>query len=324
MHYGSKRVGSLALITAALIWGGALVLQGQLADKIPPFLFNALRSYIGGFFLWSLQWMRKAKRSRQNTRHPTKNGEARDAWRDRVRRSRRGGLLCGILLSCSLNLQQFGLFLYPEGIPAEARCGFLCSLHVIFVPLLTLLLGKRLSRSAWISVLSAGIGVYLLCLWEGLSRIYLGDVLMLLSAFFFSLQILTVARLGRDVDPMSMIVTQFLLCGSISLLLSLLTEQIGRADLFAVLPSVLLLGIFASGIAYPLQIIGQRSTGATVCSVCLSLESVFATIGGWLFLGHALTLWEIIGCAFMLLAILLAQLPEGREKQNAHPQSNAL
>ncbi len=296
-HNNAK--GSVILCTAALLWGLAFVVQSEAADRIPPFLFNSLRSIIGSLFLLLLLVIRRLFR-----KTPIFPKDAKS-----VRRWLLGGLLCGTLLTVSLSFQQFGLSVYPDGVAVEARAGFLTALYVLLVPLFTLLSGKRISPPILIAIAVATTGIYLLCLSDGLHNIYLGDILVFACAFFFTFHILAVSYFD-DVDGIALSMMQFATCAILSAILSFFGAPVTLDALSSAIPNLLYLGIVSSGIAYTMQIVGQKYADPTVASLSMSLESVFAALGGWIILKNALSLREFLGCALMFLAILLAQLPQ--------------
>ena len=291
--------GSLILCLASLIWGLAFGAQSDAADKVPPMLFNGLRSLIGAFFLFLLSLIRRRK-----------TGQMLLA-KDPVIRKKTltGGLLCGVFLAVSVNLQQFGITYYPDGVASEARAGFLTALYVIIVPLITVFLGKKLGLPIVLSVFIAIVGIWLLCFSDGVGGVYLGDILVFLCAISFSLHILTVDRYVDGVGGITLSFWQFLICGLLSLLFALIFEKAVWQNILSAMPQILYLGIFSSGIAYTLQIVGQKYAEPAVASISMSLESVFAALGGWVISGNALSGRELIGCAFVFGAIILAQLP---------------
>ena len=296
--------GSLILCTAALIWGLAFVAQSDAADRIPPFLVNSLRSLIAALFLFGFCLVQK-HRTKQPIlpSDPTQRKHALLA-----------GLICGVLLTVSVNFQQFGLALYPEGAAAEARAGFLTALYVILVPLFSVFIGKRPSLPLLVSVGVAVVGIYLLCLSGGINSVYLGDLLVLLCAVSLSFHILAVDRYGGAVGGVQLSMLQFLVCGLLSAILSLIFEDTTWSSVLAATPQILYLGIVSSGIGYTLQIIGQKFAEPTVASLSMSLESVFAALGGWLIAGNVLETREIFGCVLVFAAIVLAQLPTKAKK----------
>ncbi len=309
--------GSLILVTAALIWGLAFVAQSSAADSVPPFLMNCLRSFISAAFLAILLKITG-----------TKKGESFMPSNPDIKKlCIKGGLVCGVMLAISVNFQQFGITLYPKGAASEAHAGFITAMYVLIVPLLSLFSGKKVGLGVWFGVGISVVGFYLLCLSGGLDGLYLGDLLVLLCAFSFSFHIMAIDRFVEHVGGIRLSMLQFLFCGTISGVLSLIFE-ISAVDFRAVLSAtwqILYLGIMSSGVAYTLQIIGQRYAEPAIASLSMSLESVFAAIGGW-FAGNFLSIGEkrslsapeLIGCILVFSAIVLAQLPIFNRKAKAH------
>ena len=302
--------GSLILGTAALIWGLAFVAQSDAADKVPPFLFNSLRSLIAAIFLFCALLVRKLT-TKQNILPSEPINR---------RRVVTGGILCGILLTVSVNLQQAAITIYPAGAAAEARGGFLTALYVVMVPIITLFMGKKLNLPTVGAILIATGGFYLLCLSDGISGIYLGDLLVLLCAVSFSFHILSVDHYSGFMNGMLLSMLQFTVCGILSGILSIGLEEIIWENILSATFPILYTGIMSSGVAYTMQIYGQKYAEPAVASLSMSLESVFAALGGWLILGNALSLPEFLGCALVFLAIVLAQMPQLLESRRAKKQ----
>ncbi len=298
MKHQANLKGSIILCSAALLWGFSLVIQGDVSTRISPFLFNFLRAALGSAFLLVVLALRRLI-FKKSILPKDRQGKKQLLLT---------GLLCGLFLTVCLNLQQFGLALYPEGVAAEARCGFLTSLYVVVVPLLSVLFGKRLSLATILSVALACAGVYFLCLSGGFEGIYLSDVLILLCAFFFSFQILAISRYGEAVDGIALSMLQLGVFSILSGILSFFFETPTKEMITSNLPSILFLGIFASGVAYTMQILGQKDTDPTLASLCLSLEGVFGAFFGWILSGHALSPRELLGCALIFLSVILMQL----------------
>ncbi len=299
--------GSLILMTAALIWGLAFVAQSA-AGAVPSFLVNSLRSLVSVPFLWGLY------------RYQNRKTHAPVFPKDPIERKiiLKDGILCGALLTVAANFQQFGIALYPKGAATEAHAGFLTALYVVLVPVFSVFLGKKIQPVIWIAVAVAMGGFYLLCFRGGFGGIYLGDALCFCCAIGFAVHILVVDRVVDRIGGVRLSLIQFATCTVLSGLLSLFFEHdqiIWREVLHAALP-IIYLGIMSSGIAYTLQIIGQQYAEPAIASLSMSLESVFAAIGG--FLGgilhitaaRDLSIRELAGCALVFYAILLAQLPE--------------
>ena len=295
-----KILSNIALLTAALVWGIAFVSQEQAAKYVDTFTVNALRSLVASVALIPLILF-TSKKSGRPVFEKTK------ADRKLLIKA---GVLCGTFLCISSSLQQFGISFYPDDAAISARSGFITALYVIFVPIVGLFFKRKVGLSVWISVFVAIIGLYLLCGSNGLSGIYLGDIVVLCCAVSFSLQILCVDRFIDRVDGIKLSAIQFFTCGVMSLLLMFIFENPTMEHIMLALKYILYLGIVSSGVGYTLQIIGQKySDNPTVASILMSLESVFAALGGWVLMNKALSGVEILGCAVMFLAIVLAQIP---------------
>ncbi len=294
--------GSLILCLTALIWGLAFVAQTDAAEKVPPFMFNCLRSLVGSAVLYIFIKARAGKTREKII--PANKTERKTVFA--------GAAVCGTMLAVSINLQQGGISVYPDGVAASARAGFLTALYVILVPIISVFFGKKIHPVIWASVLTALAGVYLLCFTGDVGRIYLGDVLMLLCALAFSFHIITVDKYAGAVGGVRLSCLQFLFCGILSGAAALIFEfkTITAAGLYAALPQLLYLGIVSSGVGYTLQIIGQKYAEPSVASISMSLESVFAALGGWIIMGNSMSFKEISGCVVMFAAIVLAQTPE--------------
>jgi len=290
--------GSLILLLAALLWGFAFVAQCDASDKISPFAFNCMRSLIGSFVL-AVYILIKDKFIVGN------QSKALISKSNII-----AGAVCGFLLMFAINFQQYGIFFYPKGVAVSARSGFITALYVILVPLFSVFLKKKIPLTVWTGVTIAVLGVYLLCLSNGFSGIYLGDILMFFCAITFALHILVVDKFCTTIDGVLLSMLQFLFCGIFSGILSLFFEEIPKiADIQSALPQILYLGIMSCGVAYTLQIVGQKYAEPTIASISMSFEGVFAALGGWLVFGNKLSLRELFGCVLLFIAVIIAQLP---------------
>ncbi len=300
--------GTLILTLGSLIWGLAFVVQSDASDKVKPFTFNSLRSLLGAFVIFIYLFIKSKTTGKPIFTHT----------KEYFKKTALGGILCGTFLAMSVNFQQAGLTVYPKGCAAEARAGFLTALYVIMVPIVSLVfLKKRISPIILLAVVWATFGIYLLCLSGGLSKIYSGDILMLFCAISCTLHILTVDKFGVFVGGAQLSMIQFLVCGIISGIIGLIFESdMSITNIYSALPQILYMGVLSSGLAYTLQIVGQKYAEPAVASISMSLESVFAAIGGWLIMGNGLSLREFFGCALVFVAIITAQVPEFIKKEN--------
>jgi drug/metabolite transporter (DMT)-like permease len=299
-------LSSAVLLLAAMIWGFAFVAQNALADTVPPFTVNAVRSLIASAVLMPAAMIIR----RMNGKTPIEKSSA-----DR-KKLIKAGLICGTMLCISANLQQFGIAMYPDGAPVEAHSGFLTAMYILFVPLFGLFLGKKPSPLVLIGVGIAVVGLYLLCLSDGLGALYAGDIVVLICGVCYAVQILCVDHFIAEVDPVKLSSVQFFVCGVLSAILMLIFEKPDWSAVLAGWQPMLFLALMSSGVAYTLQIVGQKyASSPTLASILMSMESVFALIGGAIFMGVLPKPVELLGCAVMLAAIIIAQLPPGLFKR---------
>lgn len=287
----------ILLFLTALIWGVAFVAQSVAMDYIGPYTFNAVRSLLGGIVLVPCVFLFGQKKKTVKDEDPSK-GTAVDRPGDMIT----GGLLCGIMLFLSTTLQQVGI-----QYTTVAKAGFITALYIILVPILGIFLKKRVSFQIWISVVIAIIGLYLLCM-KGSFHLGQGDFLMLVCSLCFALHILVIDHFTDKVSGVKLSCIQFFVCGLLSCVLMFLFEKPDVSDILSAWLPIVYAGVFSSGVAYTLQIIGQKGTDPTIASLILSLESVVSVLAGWIILGQSLTPREILGCLLMFGAIILAQV----------------
>lgn len=296
----SNYKNSLLLLLTATIWGTAFVAQSVGMDYVEPFTFNSIRSLMGGIVLLPVLWFlgRRRESSPPMDKDPGQIKSRRTLWT--------GGILCGLLLAAASSFQQVGIQYTTAG-----KAGFITACYIILVPLLGLLLGKKCGPLIWVSVLLALTGLYLLCIRDGFS-IGRGDVYVLICALLFSLHILVIDHFSPKTDGVKMSCIQFFVCGICCGAVMLFTESPQLSNILAAWKPLLYAGILSCGVAYTLQIVGQRDMNPTVASLILSLESCISVLAGWIILGEKLSGREILGCVVMFGAIVLAQLPSRR------------
>ncbi len=297
----SNLKGSLILLLAAFIWGMAFVAQNQISDSVPTFTINALRSFIAVIFLFVF-W--KITNLKSNERFIPSDKPTRKKYLA-------AALMCGGFLAVAMNLQQFGIALYPKTAAVEAHSGFLTALYVILVPFFSVFLKKKIGILVFGGGIMATVGIYMLCFAKGIEGFYLADAVVFCCAIAFALQILAVDKYVEITGGVKLSIMQFFVVGVISTLFALIFDLKNldfKALADGILP-ILYLGIMSSGIAYTLQIVGQRFAEPSVASITMSFESVFAVLGGVLFSNGSLFANEIIGCVIMFAAIIVAQLP---------------
>ena len=283
---------SLLLLLTATIWGVAFVAQSVGMDYIEPFTFNCIRSILGGITLLPVIFLGKGKSEPPSRTLLT------------------GGICCGILLFAASNFQQFGIQYTTVG-----KAGFITACYIILVPIMGIFLKKKCTPLIWLSVLFALAGLYLLCITEEFS-LGKGDVLVLICSFLFALHILVIDYFSPKTDGVKMSCIQFFVCGILSGICMLFTETPSFSNIRSAAVPLLYAGIFSCGVAYTLQIVGQKNMNPTVASLILSLESSISVLAGWILLGQGLGLREAAGCILMFAAILLAQLPVKKTGKN--------
>ena len=292
-------LGVLALLLTALIWGFAFSAQSVGMKHLGPCFFNAMRSFIGAFALVPcivlLDFL--------GHQRPSLWGSAKSSSERRC--LLRGGVACGFFLGVASILQQVGI-----QSTTTAKAGFLTALYVIIVPLLGwLLLKRRVAWGIWLAVALALVGLVLLCGLSIHAGFEIGDLWLLSCALVFSFQILTIDHFAPRVDCVRLSCLQFLTAGLVSVPVALWHGESFRAsDILAALGPLLYCGVFSSGVAYTLQVVGQKFVQPVIATLLMSLESVFSAVGGWLFLKQTLTLRELAGCTAILAAVILAQL----------------
>ncbi|MBQ7345101.1 MAG: DMT family transporter [Oscillospiraceae bacterium] len=284
--------GVVALLSATIIWGTAFVAQSMGMDHVGPFTFQAARCILAVISLILIGWLFQRKRYFAG-------------WKDR--KLWIAGGACGVALFFATSLQQVGLVYTDAG-----KGGFLTAMYIVLVPLFGVFLGKRPSRNAAISVIPAVIGLYCLsCV--GVHGIQLGDLLMVGCAVCFAIQIILVDRFAQGMDPLRLNLIQSLVCAAGSLFFAW-TEPLEPGAILRCSGAIVYTGVLSLGVAYSLQIVGQKRLEPTTASLLMSLESVFAVLGGWLILQERMDRWELVGCGLMLVAVIVSQLPERKHK----------
>ncbi len=287
-----RRHAHLLLLLAAAIWGFAFVAQRMGMRHVGPLTFNGVRFALGAVALAPLLLVRRGRFA---------DWTAAPAGHVPRIRILTGGLLAGLLLFGGSTLQQVGVIYTTAG-----KAGFITSLYVILVPILGLLWGHRTGGRTWWGAIVAMVGLYLLSA-KGLLGIELGDLLVLLGAFFWAGHVLLVGHLVQRLPALPLAVTQFAVCSLLSMLGALLLETIRLETLTAAAVPILYAGLLSVAVAYTLQALGQRHAKPAPAAIILSFEAVFAAAGGWLVLGEGMSPRGMAGAVLMLLGVILAQ-----------------
>jgi len=281
------------LLLAAVIWGFAFVAQRVGMDHVGPFTYNGVRFVLGALSLLPLLWLGRRSAA------PIGPG----GWR----RILGGSLLAGLILFAGASLQQVGIVYTTAG-----KAGFITGLYVVIVPALGLLWGHRTLWSTWAGAALAVAGLYLLTLTDDLTLAE-GDGLVLIGAFFWAGHVLVIGWLsGRHIEPVLLACLQFIVCALLSLVVAVATEPMTLNGLWGGALPILYGGLLSVGVAYTLQVVAQRDAPPAHAAIILSLETVFAALGGWLLLNEILPGRGLLGCALMFAGMLLSQLGLGR------------
>lgn len=293
---------SLILLLTAFIWGVAFVAQKDGMNYVEPFTMGAVRNFLGALVLLAALPLLDRFRAR---------GGGFDKGSRRAILA--GGALCGAALFVASNLQQFGIALQDPGTNV-GKAGFITACYTVFVPLFGLFVGRRSPALVWVGAAIAIAGFFCLSLMDGLAvgeglTLGLSDLLLLLCAFAFSVQILLIDRFAPLADGVRISCVQFFVCGLLCVPGMLLFEHPTWQGLLAGWLPLAYAGVFSSGVAYTLQIIGQKGAHPAVASLILSLESVIGVLAGYVLMpGSTLTMWELIGSALVFAAVVMVQL----------------
>lgn len=280
----------LLFLLSAAIWGLAFVAQRMGMEHVGPFTFNGIRFLLGALVLVPFILRRPG---------------AAAALRPRAT-DRRHLLVCGSLAGLAIfsgaSLQQVGLVYTTAG-----KAGFITGLYVVIVPIMGLMWGQQTHAGTWSGALLATVGMYLLSVTDDFSMAY-GDLLELLGAVMWAGHIHLIGRFARTTDSLRLAFVQFVVCAAASLATALLVETLSTAGIVAAALPIIYGGAFSVGVAYTLQVVAQRHAHPAHAAILLSLEAVFAAVGGWLILDEVMSVRGVIGCVLMFAGMLLSQL----------------
>ncbi len=283
----SRLQANLVLLLAGAIWGMGFIAQSRAMDSIGPFMFIGLRFAVATIVILPFAFF-EARKAEQPLQHS----------------DGKGFIWVGLALFAGMSAQQVGLLT-----TTVTNSGFLTGLYVVFTPILTVLVLRMQPHFiVWPGAALSFTGIYLLSN-GNLSDLQTGDLLTILSAIFWAVQVLLIGKFGKQSGrPLTLSVVQFAVCTLLGLGTALIVEPINTQAIMAALPEILFTGIFASGVAFTLQVIGQRYTTAPQAAIFLSSEALFAALFGALFLGDRLSMIGYIGCLMMFSSILLVEV----------------
>ncbi|WP_110955612.1 DMT family transporter [Anaerosinus massiliensis] len=280
--------GNLILLLVAMIWGAAFVAQRAGMDYIGPFTYTGVRFILGCLSLLPvLYFFRNDKKMEQSEEAPVS--------------VRKIGSIAGVIMFFAVSFQQIGLVYTTAG-----KAAFITCLYIIFVPLAAVFLKQYISKATWVGAVFAIFGLYLLCV-KNSFHIEYGDGIVFIGAFIWAAHILFIDHYAGSVDSIQLAFYQFFVCAVLSNIAALLLEPISWTAIMQAAVPILYGGIFSVGIAFTLQIIGQRYAEPSHAAIIMSMESIFGVLAGFVFLNESMGSKEIFGCLFMMLGMLITQ-----------------
>jgi drug/metabolite transporter (DMT)-like permease len=282
----------LLFLLSAVIWGFAFVAQRMGMDHVGPFTFNGIRFFLGAMVLLPVIHSQRKKQLQTSD----------DSRPIHTKQLIIYGSLAGLALFSGASLQQVGLVYTTAG-----KAGFITGLYVVIVPIMGLLWGQRTNTGTWSGALLAATGMYLLSINENLS-IAFGDVLELIGAVLWACHIHLIGWLSPKTDSLRLAFVQFMVCAAASLMTAMVVETVKVAGIAAAALPIIYGGALSVGVAYTLQVVAQRYAHPAHAAILLSLEAVFAAIGGWLILGETMSARGMVGCSLMFMGMLVSQL----------------
>lgn len=285
--------GSIMLLITSIIWGTAFVAQSEGMNYVEPFTYNAMRTLLGGVVLIPVMILFRFSDKR--------NGKKKSSCS--LKNTVIGGICCGIALFIASSFQQAGIAQTTAG-----KAGFVTALYIVIVPMIGIFLHKKMPLQMWLFIAIALAGFWLLCIKQDIG-ISSGDLLVFFGAIFFAVHITVIDYFNqKNTDGVLMSCIQFFTAGLLMLICMFIFEKPTIPNIMGAGGTILYAGILSCGVAYTLQILGQKHTNPTLATMLMSLESVFAALSGWLILGEKLSIKEFIGCVLIFAAVILAQL----------------
>ena len=292
---------NLLLILTALIWGVAFVAQDVAADTVSPLYFNGLRMSLAALAILPTVWL--------SDRRAAQHKADGLVWKQMTRAQKKelfvGGAWCGVLLTLGSTSQQIGLSMGA----GAGKAGFVTAMYIVLVPLAGIFWRRRIGWMVWTAVVLSTAGLYFLCM-QGSFQVALSDVMLFLCAVAYTAHIMVVDHFSRHTDCVKMSFVQFAVTAALCLVGAVLFETVSLSAVISCIVPIAYAGILSAGVGYTLQILAQRDAEPAIASLLMSLESVFAVLAGWVILGDALSLRELLGCVLMMGGIVLAQLPQ--------------
>lgn len=284
----TKIKSTFLLFLTAMIWGFAFVAQKVGAEFVGAFTFNGIRFMLGTVSLIPVILL----------------FEREKLDKTKIRNILIPGLIAGTVLFIASTLQQYGV----EITGSAGKAGFLTGLYTVLVPLIRFVMGKKTSIFTLFGAVFAVVGLFFLCMTGNELTFGMGDVVLIIGAFFWAGHILVVDKYVNDISPLKFSLVQFLVCGILSLIFAFILEDIEFSAIKSAGIPILYGGIMSVGVAYTCQILGQRDADPTFASIVFSTESVFSAIGGAILLNEIMSGRGYLGCVLIFIGIVLSQL----------------
>ena len=293
--------GVFILLLTSFIWGISFVSQSQGAEHVEPFTFMGVRTLMGACVLLPFILIRVKVSAKKMTDKEIANRRVQNKITIFY------GMIMGVFLACATNFQQFAFNYSTAG-----KIAFITAMYMFFVPLVGLFFRKRIPLITWIAIILGFVGIYFLSFAKGagFGDLNKGDILAFICSLFFTGQILLIERFTKTCDGVKLSCVQFFTAGSISFILMLIFEEPRWVNIKAAALPLLYSGIMSCGVAYTLQVVGQKYCEASIASLLMCMESVFAVLSAAVLLHERLTGREIVGCLIMFGAILLSQVTD--------------
>ena len=298
MKISKRTKGNLLLLLAAFIWGTAFVAQKSGVEEVDPITFNGIRALLGFMVLLPVVIVGDMNLKKQNKLQNIN-----------IKTTVTGGIVCGIVFLFATVCQTAAMVGADAG-----KGGFLTSLYIIMVPISGIFIGKKTRPLVWICAVAATLGLYLICMKGSGFSFDRYEILLLIGAVFFTLQLFAVDYYAPKVNPVKLAALQFLTVGILSLVYTIFIDKPSLSTLLNAAFPLIYAGAISLGIGNTLQVIGQKYTEPSVASVIMSMEALFALLAGIALSGDRPDLKELIGCALMMASILLVQLPESKKE----------
>lgn len=280
--------GTLMILTASFLWGTTFVAQMTGMEGLGPFSYAASRFTLGFIFLL-IVWIMQSK----NRRREQRAGKYHSGFI--------AGIGSGLFMFCASSLQQVAMLYTTAG-----KTAFITCLYIVFVPIGAILLGKLIRTENWIGAFLALTGLYLLAIHEDLS-FQSGDLIVFISSFFWTAQILFIDRFASKVDALELSVAQVFVCMVLSFAVMMFFEEPTISAVSDAWFSIFYGGIMSAGVAFTLQVYGQKYTPPAAAAILMSLESIFGAVSSWIILGEVMSGREIFGCVLMLIGTMVTQ-----------------